>query len=371
MKEILKKEDMYILKLRHLYESFGYIHYKMNKFEEYDLYAKNKDFLASSNIITFTDTNGKLLALKPDVTLSIIKNYKPSPSAIQKVYYNENIYRTSKSTKTYKEILQMGLECIGDLNVYNISEVLILAAKSLSILSDNYILDISHIGIIRGFLQMLELSSKDEKKLLSLIQEKNCHGIKAMSKELDISKEMTDNIIKLVSAYGHTDNVLNTLKSMCFNDTITSAVDQLACICKLLKNQGFDKIHLDFSITGDMSYYNGILFRGYIDGIPSGILSGGQYGELMDKMNKHTGAIGFAINMALIESFDDDKDDYDVDILLLYDRDAEPEKVATAVTNLINDGFSVQAQISVPEKLRYNKILKLTGGGLTEIESDN
>ena len=139
----------------------------------------------------------------------------------------------------------------------------------------------------------------------------------------------------------------------------------------MLKNQGFDKIHLDFSITGDMSYYNGILFRGYIDGIPSGILSGGQYGELMDKMNKHTGAIGFAINMALIESFDDDKDDYDVDILLLYDRDAEPEKVATAVTNLINDGFSVQAQISVPEKLRYNKILKLTGGGLTEIESDN
>lgn len=73
----------------------------------------------------------------------------------------------------------------------------------------------------------------------------------------------------------------------------------------------------------------------------------------------------------LLESFDDDKDDYDVDILLLYDRDAEPEKVATAVTNLINDGFSVQAQISVPEKLRYNKILKLTGGGLTEIESDN
>lgn len=131
------------------------------------------------------------------------------------------------------------------------------------------------------------------------------------------------------------------------------------------------KTNIDFSITGDMSYYNGILFRGYIDGIPSGILSGGQYGELMDKMNKHTGAIGFAINMALIESFDDDKDDYDIDILLLYDKDSEPEKVVTAVTNLINDGFSVQAQISVPEKLRYNKILKLTGGGLTEIESDN
>ena len=60
--------------LRSLYRSYGYTQYKMSKFEEYDLYAKNKDFLISDGVITFTDTNGKLMALKPDVTLSIIKN---------------------------------------------------------------------------------------------------------------------------------------------------------------------------------------------------------------------------------------------------------------------------------------------------------
>ena len=60
--------------LRELYASYGFTHYKMSKFEEYDLYVKNKDFLVSDNVITFTDTDGKLMALKPDVTLSIIKN---------------------------------------------------------------------------------------------------------------------------------------------------------------------------------------------------------------------------------------------------------------------------------------------------------
>ena len=134
--QTLKKEDINMLSLRQLYEHFGYVHYKMNKFEEYDLYAENKDFLAGDKIITFTDTNGKLLALKPDVTLSIVKNYNDIPGVVRKVYYNENIYRTSKSTKTYKEIMQMGLECIGDLDIYQIAEVLILAAASLSVLSE-------------------------------------------------------------------------------------------------------------------------------------------------------------------------------------------------------------------------------------------
>ena len=77
----------------------------MNKFEEYDLYAKNKDYLVSDNVLTFTDTNGKLMALKPDVTLSIIKNCKDRQDSLEKVYYNENVYRISKSTHSFQEIM--------------------------------------------------------------------------------------------------------------------------------------------------------------------------------------------------------------------------------------------------------------------------
>ena len=67
----LKADERFVFELRSLYRSYGYTHYRMSKFEEYDLYVRNKDFLSSSGIITFTDTNGKLMALKPDVTLSI------------------------------------------------------------------------------------------------------------------------------------------------------------------------------------------------------------------------------------------------------------------------------------------------------------
>ena len=45
-------------KLNELYERFGYRKFKMTKFEPYDLYADNRDFLKSSQLITFTDLDG-------------------------------------------------------------------------------------------------------------------------------------------------------------------------------------------------------------------------------------------------------------------------------------------------------------------------
>ena len=75
----LSFNERVVFSLRSLYSSRGYSQYKMSKFEEYDLYAVNKDFLISDSVITFTDTNGKLMALKPDVTLSIIKYIKDEP----------------------------------------------------------------------------------------------------------------------------------------------------------------------------------------------------------------------------------------------------------------------------------------------------
>ena len=387
LNQTLKKEDINMLSLRHLYEHFGYVHYKMNKFEEYDLYAENKDFLAGDKIITFTDTNGKLLALKPDVTLSIVKNYNDVPGVVRKVYYNENIYRTSKSTKTYKEIMQMGLECIGDLDIYQIAEVLILAAASLSVLSEGasvgdtgsnsgsgrYILDVSHMGLIRGFLDELNLRPKHEEMFLSLLRKKNRHGIMTLFDSIGVDEELRETAITLASTYGSPESVLKTLETVSLNETMDKAVDELSVICSILADRDLDGVHLDFSLVNDMSYYNGVMFRGYIEDIPSGVLSGGQYDELLEKMDKRTssdsGAIGFAINMDLINNFEDVQDEYDVDILLLYGQaaasdDFDPADLAEKVSDLISRGYSVQAQKTFPERLKYKKLMEYTPGGM-------
>ena len=115
---ILKSEEKAVFALRDLYRAYGYLPFRMSKFEEFEYYIRNKDFLVSDRIITFTDTNGRLLAMKPDVTLSILKHDEDAPGCKQKVCYNENVYRISGASKTYREILQCGLECIGDVGSY-------------------------------------------------------------------------------------------------------------------------------------------------------------------------------------------------------------------------------------------------------------
>ena len=98
---MLRPQERLSLRLRLLYEEAGFRQYRMGRFEEYGLYQQNRRFLASDQVITFTDLDGRLLALKPDVTLSIVKNAPDAPGTLQKVYYHESVYRTSSAAMGY------------------------------------------------------------------------------------------------------------------------------------------------------------------------------------------------------------------------------------------------------------------------------
>ena len=143
---ILTSQEKLIFKLRELFSSAGYRRFRMSKFEDYDLYSAYKDFLVSEDIISFTDIGGSLKALRPDVTLSILRGTDPSPAKTEKLFYDETIYRPSNGS--YKEMTQCGLECIGDIDMFNICEVILLAVQSLEKISPDYMLNLSHLGVI-------------------------------------------------------------------------------------------------------------------------------------------------------------------------------------------------------------------------------
>lgn len=368
---VLKREEKAIFALRGLYQKFGYAQYKMSKFEEYDLYVRNKDFLVSENIITFTDTDGKLMALKPDVTLSIIKNTKDEPGLVQKLYYNENVYRVSKGTHSFKEIMQAGLECIGDIDGYSIFETVMLAAKSLETIAPDYILDISHMGIVTAVIELLGESFEQKDAVLKCIAEKNTHTILSLCEEAGVDKKAAKSVVELTKTYGKPDEVIEKLKSMGGNEKFMQALSELEQLVSLLKGCGItDKIHIDFSVVNDMNYYNGVVFKGFVNGIPTGILSGGQYDKLLQKMGRKSGAVGFAVYLDLLERLSEPEEKYDVDTVVLYDKHADFGALSSAVRMLTDNGKSVTALKSVPEKLRFRQLLKLNERGLEILENN-
>ena len=309
---VLTNDEKAIYKMRSLYSKYGYSQFKMSKFEEYDLYARNKDFLVSENVITFTDTDGKLLALKPDVTLSIIKNSDYKPNSVQKLYYNENVYRVSNGTHSFKEIMQVGLECIGDIDTNNIYEVIMLAAESLKGISTDYVLDISNMDILLGMIENMTQDSKVKNEIIKCVGEKNIHGIQSLCETNEIDQVLSNKLCELVLLSGECDFVIDKVKDIT-EGLGFDAVSELERVVSLLKDNGYAKnVRLDFSVINDINYYDGFVFKGFINGLPSWILSGGQYDKLMKKMKKESKAIGFAVYLDLLERLDfsdDAKDD--------------------------------------------------------------
>ena len=357
----LKYDEKVIFNLRSIYEKYGFSRFKMSKFEEYDLYVKNKDFLISDSVITFTDTNGKLMALKPDVTLSIIKNSRKTGEAIQKVYYDENVYRVSSGTNSFKELMQVGLECIGEIDNYCVSEVLLLACESLKSISPISVLDVSHLGIISDIMDGMDISSQVRYDVMKCIGQKNVHEMKKVLLSAAVDNALIELLSKVVSLYGKPCDVLPRLENL-LGDAFAEQVGELKAITDAVDS---DILRIDFSVVNDIDYYNGIVFKGFVEGVPEGVLSGGRYDRLMKKMHSKMGAIGFAVYLDVLERVLDIPRKYDADIVLLYSDSDALLSVKNAVQQLNNNGEKVLALKSVPEKLRYKKLAKING---TEVE---
>ncbi len=362
----LEANEKIIFDLRELYDSYGYSHYRMSKFEEYGLYLKNKDFLVSDGVITFTDTNGKLMALKPDVTLSIVKNTVNSVGSVQKLYYNENVYRVSKSSRSFKEIMQVGLECIGNVDDYCICEVLKLALRSLDRISDNTVLDISDLDILVELAQSIGIPESESAEILRFVSEKNAHELARKFKELDISEKDTELFASLVSISGSPENVLPKLKNLLAGRVRTETLEKFGSIVSSLGDE--KSVNIDFSLVDDINYYNGIVFKGFVEGIPSGVLSGGQYDILMKNMKRNSKAIGFAVYLDMLEQLNTSKDEYDVDILLVYASTA-PAVIGAIADEMRKEG-SVLAVDSIPEGIRCRKTIYVENGEVKSVENN-
>ena len=351
------------LKLRELYRRHGYLPYRMSKFEPYDLYVRNKSFLVSENILTFTDTDGRLMALKPDVTLSIVKNAQPPAGGLEKVYYHENVYRTTSAGLGFREIMQTGLECIGELDLTAMGEVLALAAESLRMLGEGgYLLDLGHTGLVSGLLE--QVREEDVKKaLLRELGRKNTAALDRLCAQAGLERDLADRLGRLARLYGPPVQALPQLESLAEGGRAGEALAELKGLCRIMERLGLlEGLRLDFSIANDMRYYNGIIFRGYLPGLGSGVLAGGRYDNLLRRMGKTGQAIGFAVYLDQLERLEEDGE-YDVDTLLLYGPEDDPAAVAARAAALAGESGCVRTERTQPQGLRWRNLVRFSEGG--------
>lgn len=363
----LSKEDSLTYELSMLYKQWGYKEYRMAKFEEYSFYSDNRDFLSSKGILAFNNSDGRLMALKPDITLSIVKNAKLSDS-LTKLYYNESVFRMSDSSMDYKEIKQTGVEILGKIDEYLISEVIMLAAKSLKTVDKDFVLSVSHMAFIPSLLDELKISENAKQNIVSFVQSKNTHDLISTCEKFGVDAGKTALLAKLASVNGKIEEVLPELKELACNDGMKKACDELEFIATSLKKSSFaDKLYIDLSVVNNIKYYNGIIFQGYVEKAPNAILSGGQYDKLAGKLRENTQAIGFALYLDNLNFYYKKKRDFDSDILILFDSNDRSVSLLSLVESFVEKGFSVRVEHRIPEGYNAKTVYSFENGALREV----
>ena len=119
-----------------------------------------------------------------------------------------------------------------------------------------------------------------------------------------------------------------------------------------------------------MKYYSGVVFNGYVEGIPTSVLSGGQYDKLLAKMKKGSSAIGFAIYLDLLERFEDECLGYDIDTVLLNDGSTDPIILSEIANKLYSEG-GVLVTSAIPKNIKYRRLMEIKEGVVTILNEND
>lgn len=356
-------EESSVLAMRALYESRGFVRTLPAKFEDYALYLDNKNFLGTDRILTFMDHSGRLMAMKPDVTLSIAKNMPARASgAAEKLYYIDEVVRFSPENRAYKVLGQIGLEWIGREDSFANLEVLDLALRSLKLIGESA-MDISHLGFVTGLLEDAGLPPRVERDILGAVHAKSAHDAAAILEAAGVSNGRRDRILTLAGLHGPFPRALEQAKALVRGERMARAFEELELLGRALRPAEGQAVNLDFSVVNDLDYYNGLIFRGYIRGIPGMVCGGGRYDNLMARLGKDCCAMGFGISLHQLEAFYGEREDQ-VDVLLTYPRGCDWNALLRQAEELNDQGLRVRLEREDADlkAIPHKKKLSFKGG---------
>lgn len=304
----LNKKEKFIYKLRNLLEDYGYKNISVNLLEDYESY-KGSHLIKDENILKLIHPNGKLYALRPDMTIPIAKRFAlegKKEELSHKVYYNDSVFRIEqKSFNSLSEMQQMGVEALGVKDKIIDFEIITLAKEILSEINETYHIDLSHSGILEKLFSLGTFTKEEKEIILAHISKREKSDLEKFLGKNDSKVEVKESLIKLLSLNGSYEKVMEEFKKDKFLNTFEDIIEDLSEFKDYLDVYGI-KVDLDFSLSSNLKYYTGIIFKGYVPNIAEAVLTGGRYDKLSKTFGKDMGAIGFGVNLTeILQGFEE------------------------------------------------------------------
>ena len=291
-----KTENM----ISEVFHEAGYKDIKTPTLEYYDVFGDEVGTTPRNNLFKFDDRNGDTVVLRPDFTPSIArcaaKYFMENDETLRFTYKGDTFSQTASLQGKLVETTQMGVELIGENEVWADAEVLNLSIKALMATGLNHFnVTIGNIEYFKGLCEELGFDEKTELALRDLITNKNFFGARKYLEDIKAEETVIEKICKLDMLIGG-KNVLNEAEKLTTNPRSKAAISHLRELSLMLEKKGYGEyIYFDLSMLNKYMYYTGVVFKAYTYGVGDCILKGGRYDNLLGKFGKEAPAIGFVI----------------------------------------------------------------------------
>lgn len=336
--ETFQIRQQLITKLKNRFSTYGYEQISTPTFEAYDLYANMNGTVNHDEMIKTIDNTGKVLVLRPDITIPITQQIAAKNSRLSqelRCFYVLDVFRQSSNQVGNRESTQAGIELFGNNSPEVDAEVIALAIHTLKDLGINHFkIELGHAGFFKELVKELNLLPQDLDLLKQMIQAKNVTEIEPFLERLSVDKKLSKAVQTIPLLYGNPQDVINHAREITFNKKMDEKLSNLIDIYEVLQAYEMDQhIVIDLGLINHMDYYSDIIFQGFTEHVGKPILMGGRYDQLANHFNATIPAIGFACDIdSLLEGMKKPvkKTLSSIDIIIHYEKNKQKDALLIA-----------------------------------------
>lgn len=257
---------------------------------------------SDGKLFKLLDKKGTTIVLRSELTapiarvVSSVLKEEPLPLRLA---YHANVFRAiEEEAGRQAEFFQTGAELVGDGSAEADAEVIALAVSCLQAAGiDRFKIALGHVGYLNGLLQYALPESEDVvQDLKESLLKRNHVRYRELIDQLSISSELK-HVLKQVVRYRGGQEIDEKMNDILTNNELSlEAVRHLRKVWDVLEDYGVSEfVRIDLSLIGDFSYYTGMTFEGYVEGLGFPICSGGRYDNLLKQFGRPAPATGFAL----------------------------------------------------------------------------
>jgi histidyl-tRNA synthetase len=262
--------------MRDVCHRFGFGEVVTPTFEHSELFTLRSGQSIIDEMYVFKDKGDREMALRPEITASVIRFYVTDLSTAPKplkLYYVGNCFRyENPQSGRYREFFQLGAELIGTKTPETDAEVIALAVNCIRNAGlENFVVRVGHIGILKSLVREQIKDEKTAAEVLRMIDKEDWDALGDMFDAKALPRQLFDKITSIADIKGGLEE-LNNLDD-------SEATQHLKETFNVLKLYGIDDAQVDLGIVRGLDYYSGMVFE--IDapklGAEKQILGGGSY----------------------------------------------------------------------------------------------